>query len=107
MEVRVISRASAPTDTKHWLEDRRRLGVYVERIQLRGSYEVRMIPLDHPDLLEGWWAVERAGQGMRRWTQGNALLPLPVCEDPPMTLEIRADTAGLIYIIEGKNRPTA
>ncbi len=31
-EVRVVSLASSPTDTRPWLEDRRRLGVYVERI---------------------------------------------------------------------------
>src|SRR4029077_20709181 len=31
---RLVSRAGSPTDTRPWLEDRRRLGVYVERIVL-------------------------------------------------------------------------
>ena len=44
-----------PTYTP-WLEDRRRLGVRVARIVLRGADEVREIPVDHPDLGEGWWA---------------------------------------------------
>jgi hypothetical protein len=33
--------------------------------------------LDHPSLTEGWWAVERDGQVMSRWTNGDAVLPLP------------------------------
>ena len=47
-EVRVTSRAGAPTDMRPWLEDRRSLGVYVERIVLRGASEMHEVPLDHP-----------------------------------------------------------
>ena len=57
-EVHIVSRANSPTDVKPWLEDRRQLGVYVERIRLRGSSQVEDIPLDHPALSEGWWGVE-------------------------------------------------
>ena len=62
-EVRLVSRAGAPTDARPWLEDRRCLGVYVERILLRGASEMREVPLDHPALSQGWWAVERDGSG--------------------------------------------
>ncbi len=76
-EVRLASRAQLATQARPWLEDRRRLGVRVKRIVLRGPHELREIPVDHPDLTEGWWAVERDGQVMSRWTDGHAVLPLP------------------------------
>jgi hypothetical protein len=37
-----------------WLEGRRRLGVRVARIVLRGADEMREIPVDHPGFTEGW-----------------------------------------------------
>jgi hypothetical protein len=95
-EVRLVSHAAAPTDTRPWLEDRRRLGLYVERIMLRGAGEVREVPVDHPSLARGWWDVESSDATLRRWTDGNAVLPLPVL-DGPIMLEIRAGTAGLSY----------
>jgi hypothetical protein len=75
--VSLASRAGAPTDARPWLEDRRCLGIYVARIVLRASDEVYDMPLDHPGLAKGWWAVEREGVAMRRWTNGDAILPLP------------------------------
>lgn len=45
------------------------------------------MPLDRPDLSDGWWAVERDGVAMRRWTSGAAVLPLPAF-DGPATLEV-------------------
>ena len=87
--VAIVSRASTPTDVRPWLEDRRPLGVYVEAITLRGADDVRAIALDDPALLHGWWAVERDGQTMRRWTDGQAVLQLPEREGSVM-LEIRA-----------------
>ena len=98
MEVRMVSRANAPTDTRPWAEDRRRLGVYVERISLRGADELRDIPLDHPDLKTGWWAVEREGVAMRRWTDGDAALPLQNAHGATM-LEVRAGNGGMSYIV--------
>jgi hypothetical protein len=68
-EVRLLSRAQSPTEARPWLEDRRQLGVRVKRIVLRGGDDVREVPLDHPDLTGGWWAVERDGQIMSRWTR--------------------------------------
>jgi hypothetical protein len=51
--------------------------VRVKRIVLRDADETREIPVDHPDLASGWWPIERDGQMMSRWTDGEAALPLP------------------------------
>jgi hypothetical protein len=96
-EIRLVSRTSAPTDVRPWLDDRRCLGIYVERILLRGASEIREVPLDHPALSRGWWAVEQDGTALRRWTGGNAVLPLPKMGGP-MMLEIRASAGGMIYL---------
>jgi len=96
-EVRLISRADSPTDVRPWLDDRRSLGVCVERIVLRGANELREVPVDHPGLSQGWWAVEHDGTALRRWTEGDALLPLPAL-DGPMILEIRASNGGMTYL---------
>jgi len=42
-EVRLLSRAQSPTEARPWLEDRRRLGVRVKRIVLRGAAVARPI----------------------------------------------------------------
>jgi hypothetical protein len=76
-EVRPLSRAQSPTEARPWLEDRRRLGVRVKRIVLRGADDLREIPMDHPALTRGWWTVERDGPMISRWTDGEAVLPLP------------------------------
>ena len=96
-EIRLVSLASSPTDVQPWLEDRRRLGVYVERIVLRSGHDVQEVPVDHPGLTQGWWAVERNGMALRRWTDGDAVLPLSVT-DGPAILEIRATSSGMTYL---------
>jgi hypothetical protein len=70
--IRLVSRASAPTDVAPYLEDRRRLGVAVSRLVLRLGTEQSEIPVDHPTLSRGWHAVEREAREMRRWTDGDA-----------------------------------
>ncbi len=100
-EVRLVSRAAAPTDARPWLEDRRRLGVRVARIVLRGADEVREVPVDHPDLAGGWWTVERDGQVISRWTDGAAVLPLPAMRGDAM-LEIHL--AGTMTYVEDAAR---
>ena len=95
-KVRLTSRSGAPTDARPWLEDRRRLGVYVERIVLRCDGEARNVPVDDPALVEGWWATEGTSLTLRRWTNGDSLLPLPMM-DGPMMLEIRASNGGMSY----------
>jgi hypothetical protein len=96
-EVLLISRTGAPADVRPWLDDRRCLGVHVERIVLRGATEVREVPIDHPGLARGWWEVESNGTAMRRWTNGEAVLPLPASQGPTM-LEIRASNGGMAYL---------
>jgi Hint domain len=97
-EVRLLSRAQSPTEARPWLDDRRRLGVCVKRIVLRGADELREIPVDHPDLSRGWWAVERDGQLMSRWTNGEAVLPLPEMSGHVM-LEIHL-AGSIIYTVD-------
>ena len=97
-EVRLVSRAQSPTEARPWLEDRRRLGVRVKRIVLRGADELREVPVDHPDLTRGWWAVERDGQIMSRWTDGEAVLPLPAMRGHVM-LEIHL-AGSMIYAVD-------
>ena len=97
-EVRLVSRAQSPTEARPWLEDRRRLGVRVKRIVLRSADELREVPVDHPDLTRGWWAVERDGQVISRWTDGEAVLPLPAMRGIVM-LEIHL-AGSMIYAMD-------
>ena len=87
-EVRLVSRAQSPTAARPWLEDRRTLGVRVARMVLRSADGVHEIPVDHPDLALGWWAIERDGQALRRWTDGEAVLPLPAAAAGTLMLEV-------------------
>ena len=105
-DVRLVSKASAPTDTRPWLEDRRNLGVYVERTILRQANDVRPIPVDHPALSRGWWGVEQEGTAIRRWTDGNAVLPLPAFDGPAL-LEIHIGDVGMTYVTEAEETRSA
>ncbi len=69
------SEAARPSDRTPWLNDRRRLGIAVERILLHHEAEVTEIPLDHPALAAGWWQAERDAARLWRWTDGNSALP--------------------------------
>ena len=99
-EVRLVSRAAAPCDTRPWLEDRRSLGVRVARLVVRCGDEVCDLPLDHPSLVNGWWAVERDGMALRRWTNGYAVLPLPAVGDWSMLEVGIADTVLYLDLAE-------
>ena len=74
--VRLLSRAGRPSDRRPWIDDWRRLGVYVGRIVAHDREGPADVPIDHPSLGDGWWAVERAGPLMRRWTDGCGALTL-------------------------------
>jgi hypothetical protein len=99
-EARLLSRAQSPTDARPWLEDRRRLGVRVQRVVLRGANELREIPMDHPDLTKGWWDIERDGRMMSRWTDGDAVVPLPKMDGNVM-LEVHL-AGEMIYTVEAE-----
>jgi hypothetical protein len=99
-EVRLVSRTGVPTDTRPWIEDRRRLGVRIKRLVLRTSGEVRDLPFDHPALTDGWWDVERDGNALRRWSKGDAMLPLLSVAGPAL-LEIHlSDTIDYVVPAE-------
>ena len=85
----LVSRAARPQIEHPWVEDRRRLGVRVNRLTLRCGQDERAIPLDHPFSGPGWWAVEQGGHGPCRWTNGEASLPtLEQGLTRPGTLEV-------------------
>ena len=88
-EVRLVSRAAVPADIVPWGGDRRRLGLYVERIRLRHGSTVSDIALDHPGLAQGWWDIEGEGDSTRRWTDGDAVLAVPALAGVTL-LEIQA-----------------
>jgi hypothetical protein len=75
--IRLVSRAGFPTEVRPWADDWRRLGVYVSRIVWHDQDGPSEMPVDHPSLGEGWWAVERDGCCLRRWTDGDAVLWAP------------------------------
>lgn len=106
-EVCLASRACSPTDTRPWLEDRRILGVRVARIVLRSATESYDVPIDHPALKQGWWAIERDGPTMlRRWTNGNAFLALPEISGPAM-LEVHLSDTLTYLTLEDESRHVA
>ena len=97
-EVRLISRAQSPTMARPWLEDRRQLGVRITRIVIRTANDVHEVAMDHPGLSQGWWAVERDGQVMHRWTDGDAVLALPPTQGDAI-LEVHLSSA-MPYVTE-------
>lgn len=92
--VRLASRSASPTASRPWLDDRRRLGVCVERIFLQTLSGVAEIPMDHPDLRRGWHAAERQGDRPCRWTDGEAALPLPATAFEGGVLKVRVASAA-------------
>ena len=75
--LRLVSRAAAASATRPWIADPRVFGVAVSRIVMRDLVNPREVPVDHPGLQDGWWAVESDGAAIWRWTNGNAELPPP------------------------------
>ena len=97
-EARLVSRAQSPTEARPWLNDQRRLGVRVKRIVLRDADETREVPMDHPDITLGWWDIEHDGPMMSRWTDGEAVLPLPPMRGPTM-LEVHL-AGAMTYAVD-------
>jgi hypothetical protein len=71
-EVRLASRSAVPAETDATSCDRRRLGVSLRRIVLRDTGSAFDLPLDSPQLTDGWHPQE----GNHRWTDGTACLPV-------------------------------
>jgi hypothetical protein len=95
--MRLVSRSGTPSDLVPYPDDRRRLGVAVTRIIVRLGEEPSEIPIDHPALSRGWHEAERDGGAPWRWTNGDAVLPLPPLSGPT-TLEIHLGSA-MTYVI--------
>jgi antigen 43 len=100
--VQLMSRSANPHEARPWVEDHRRLGVMVGKMVLWVGVHAHPIALDHPELSAGWWDVESHEGTMRRWTDGAAVIPLPISE--PGLLEIVvADT--LAYPMDRTSDP--
>ncbi len=83
----LVSRTAVPGEVQPWVDDQRRLGVMVSRLTLLTAEGTEPIPLDHPSFSDGWWDVEWHGaSALRRWTNGQARLPLQT--DQPVLLEV-------------------
>jgi hypothetical protein len=63
------------------------------------THEFWDLPLDQPSLWQEWHDVERDGGGLRRWTDGNAVVPLPDA-DGMMLLTLHADNGGITYLAD-------
>ncbi len=75
--LRLISRASSPSQIDRDADDWRILGVAVREICYRSADSTDMFAADNPVLNEGWQDVESDSSGAWRWTNGNARLPRP------------------------------
>jgi hypothetical protein len=74
-DVHIVSRAGVPAEVDAASCDRRRLGVRLERIVLRGPNRVCVLGADDPALSEGFYPADRVGGRSGRWTDGHASLP--------------------------------
>lgn len=67
----------------------------MKSLVLRTDGEMEAIPFDHPRLQDGWWAPEWHDRtDLRRWTDGNAALPIQTAG--PAILEVDID-ASVVY----------
>lgn len=91
--VRIVSRASRPSDViGPFVDDRRYLGVLVAKIVfVTGSQNYEITSHLQTETMDGWYG---AGEEPCAWTNGNAVLPL--CEHMAqgrmgiLLLEVRA-----------------
>ncbi|MDQ2801248.1 MAG: Hint domain-containing protein, partial [Pseudomonadota bacterium] len=95
--VRIGSRHASPADLRPYADDWRRLGVAISRIIVRAEAGRTEIPADHPSLGDGWHQPERHEAAVWRWTDGDALLPLPT-DAGGLMLEVHV-RASMVYRI--------
>jgi hypothetical protein len=87
----ITSRSAIPGEIFADPRDRRRLGVKIK--SLRAGR--RKIPLDHPDLTQGWHGAEPDG----RWTNGHAIIPASLLAGRKLHLSL---TSTLRYPTDSK-----
>jgi hypothetical protein len=97
-EVRLITRAARPCEARPLIAEHRTLGVTVSRVRVRHGRDVEDLPLDGGMFGQGWWDIERDGERMWRWTNGNAVLRLPEARGPGRVLEITMG-GGMTYAL--------
>ncbi|WP_408871019.1 Hint domain-containing protein [Gluconobacter cerinus] len=90
--VRIVSNASRPCDVVGpFVDDRRMLGLLIGDVQLFEGHATKTLTSHLQDIdLSGWNNVE---DGMSRWTNGSALLPLgtrPIGSIALMALQVHA-----------------
>jgi hypothetical protein len=61
--------------------DRRRLGVKIASLEIGGV----AVPLDHPELAQGWHGLEPDG----RWTDGAAVIPETLLRGSNKTVTVK------------------
>jgi len=99
-EVRIVSRASRPSDViGPMVDDRRHLGILVGEISLwAGSGQTKLTEHMTDENLSGWHAIEVGGA---RWTNGNALLRLPQRQTLSIAvLSLEVKHAGPYVVVE-------
>ncbi len=89
---RLVSRSAVPSALRPWIEDRRRLGVMVQKLEWRDGAHAMSVPMDAPALTQGWWAAETDGRMHWRWTDGDAELPV-------------FERSGLLHVTLGEAGP--
>jgi hypothetical protein len=74
-DLRIVSRAAVPAEIDPTAQDRRRLGVLLERLVLTGPNGHLEIGAGDRLLSEGFHPPEIVGKRLVRWTDGHARLP--------------------------------
>ncbi|OAJ66294.1 Hint domain-containing protein [Gluconobacter cerinus] len=103
--VRIVSNASRPCDVVGpFVDDRRMLGLLVGDVQLFEGHATKTLTSHLQDIdLSGWNNVE---DGIYRWTNGSALLPLgarPIGSIALMALQVHASGPYLASGAEAAN----
>lgn len=106
--MRLMSRSAFRSDTSPWISDERRLGISLSGLTVRLGSEVKTIPLDHPALQDGWWQPDwHSPTILRRWTNGDAMLPMPDGETGVMLLEVDIGATVDYPLQDNDNQPTS
>ena len=103
--VRLVSRSTAPARLTPWLDDPRVLGVAIRAIAWRDGAVETVIGADHSGLRDGWHDAERSPEdGVWRWTNGDAALPIPERASHQITIMLSETT---LYVVEASERLAA
>ena len=88
--VRIVSRCASPVVPP--------LGVSIESLTVWHDDRRAEIPLDGPELADGWWGAAYEDGGVSRWTNGNALLLMPSSAREACILEVRLTGQSLALV---------